>query len=514
MSRINQYNDPHAIFSLIFHSLGVEYLTPLHTNFVNICIPSETERDLFRETDIQEVSIAIYTSLTQMELWNICEEITTKKDWYSKVFDPVIVSKWRSELPATAGDNFHMAIDLLRLSAQGVVHQENCDWDESVPACKNCMGLLRKQIQEERPGEELSDDPEDWNVDLYDWGQEHCRHPRCKCTAPDHELSSYVHYFPEGVLSKELHIKCQKLIADMAAKEAIDWHPGSDQQVRDLIHPSMYCYVKGVSKHSDGKTAEPVDESVRYQWLPSEFHTDGQTAKAVSYINNLDAQKYPKMTPLLEKVFAQFLPSLRKVLKDPLTNRYLQVIVKIGSIILTPEKPTYPGGSWHLEGMPHEHIAATCLHYVDMENISDSFLEFRKPTILNEEDDYPQSDHLYTTHHYGIEPISHHEGTMNRYLGIIRCHEGSSVIFPNIQHHVKDFSLTPGKTSSLRTILAFFVIDPNYRIPSTAYVPPQQGIMTLEEAQFHRERLMFHRKYFVDKLNEEIFERPFSLCEH
>lgn len=26
-----------------------------------------------------------------------------------------------------------------------------------------------------------------------------------------------------------------------------DWHPGSDQKVLDLIHPSLYCYVEGVS---------------------------------------------------------------------------------------------------------------------------------------------------------------------------------------------------------------------------------------------------------------------------
>lgn len=164
--------------------------------------------------------------------------------------------------------------------------------------------------------------------------------------------------------------------------------------------------------------------------------------------------------------------------------------------------------------MPHEHIAATCIHYVDVDNITDSFLEFRKPTIINEEDlNYPQNDYLYTGHHYGIE--DHHDGVMNRYLGLIRCHEGASVIFPNtLQHHVKDFSLADTTKSSLRTILAFFVIDPDHRIVSTAHIPPQQNIFTLEEANYHRERLMYHRKYFVDKLNETVFERPFSLCEH
>ena len=33
-----------------------------------------------------------------------------------------------------------------------------------------------------------------------------------------------------------------------------------------------------------------------------------------------------------------------------LKGRKLQVIVKLANIVLTPEKPEYPGGKWHVEG--------------------------------------------------------------------------------------------------------------------------------------------------------------------
>ena len=33
-----------------------------------------------------------------------------------------------------------------------------------------------------------------------------------------------------------------------------------------------------------------------------------------------------------------------------LKGRTLQVIVRLANIILTPERPEYPGGSWHVEG--------------------------------------------------------------------------------------------------------------------------------------------------------------------
>ena len=383
--------------------------------------------------------------------------------------------------------------------------------------CKLCKEAYHEDLLRDPQffGYDEDEIPSDWENDdyAYEWGYDNCDHPRCDCVPPDSELNSYIQYRPQGVLNSELHALCQREISGFAAQEPIDWHPGSNQQVRDLIHPSMYCYVKGVSKHVDGATSPACEESLQYQWLPTEFQI-GDRVQATSYINNLDHVKYPQILSLIEQVFEKFVPSLETVLKRPVRGGSLQVIVKIGNIMLTPEEPHYPGGSWHIEGMPYEHIGATCIHYVDVKGITPSFLEFRKPTLINEENlDYPQSDGLYTTHHYGIE--SHYDGVMNRYLGLIRCDEGASVVFPNtLQHRVKEFSLLPGETSSLRTILAFFVIDPQHRIVSTKDVPPQQGLFSQSEAEHHRERLMVHRKYFINQLNEIVFERPFSLCEH
>ena len=42
----------------------------------------------------------------------------------------------------------------------------------------------------------------------------------------------------------------------------------------------------------------------------------------------------------------------------------LQVIVKLANIILTPENPKYPGGSWHVEGMANERIVVPELYYL------------------------------------------------------------------------------------------------------------------------------------------------------
>ena len=74
----------------------------------------------------------------------------------------------------------------------------------------------------------------------------------------------------------------------------------------------------------------------------------------------------------------------------------LQVIVKLANIHLTPDKPTYDGGSWHIEvgtahkfchyaransilqGLPNEHICASAPYYYDSSNVTESFLAFRE----------------------------------------------------------------------------------------------------------------------------------------
>lgn len=51
--------------------------------------------------------------------------------------------------------------------------------------------------------------------------------------------------------------------------------------------------------------------------------------------------------------------------------------MKLANIELTPEKPTYGGGSWHVEGQLNEQICAIALYYYDSKNVADDSLAFR-----------------------------------------------------------------------------------------------------------------------------------------
>ncbi|GAA3388051.1 DUF4246 domain-containing protein [Streptomyces roseoviridis] len=196
-----------------------------------------------------------------------------------------------------------------------------------------------------------------------------------------------------------------------------------------------------------------------------------------------------------------------------LRGRRLQVVVKLATVHLTPDKPEYPGGSWHVEGMLNERIVSTALYYWDSENITESRLGFRTAV---DDPAYEQNDDNGVREVYGLE----NEDALNQHLGSAPTPAGRCLAFPNVlQHRVGSFRLADPTRPGHRKILAFFLVDPSERIVSTSDVPPQQpwsdtSTMTLDEAREYREQLMRERKFFVDEHNEQLYEREFSLCEH
>jgi hypothetical protein len=211
-----------------------------------------------------------------------------------------------------------------------------------------------------------------------------------------------------------------------------DWHPRSDNQVLDLVHPSLYPVVYNRTSGKDPQTGEwevlePPGNggyyvSQKFQWLPSDFAVaeDGSVTLASPYINNIHPQKHAALESVVPKLLERAIPLWERVLSDlrrpllPLRVRWgggdslpdcvlenledldedddmydedmsiwilkqdlklpdareeytgdldvmatptvslkgstIQCIVKLANIVLTPEKPEYAGGKWHIEG--------------------------------------------------------------------------------------------------------------------------------------------------------------------
>ncbi|KAF1975186.1 hypothetical protein BU23DRAFT_579235 [Bimuria novae-zelandiae CBS 107.79] len=278
---------------------------------------------------------------------------------------------------------------------------------------------------------------------------------------------------------------------------------------------------RGQDEDSDGVAADEFDE----EWRKT--HRTLVPPEPASYSTR--------------KTKAQGVPvDLRKDFAD----QGLQIIVKLANIHLTPEKPDYEGGSWHIEGQENEHICASALYYYDSENITDSYLSFREGTSTNYLDTkpYEQDDHTHFERLYGITSW----GPAVQELGSVFTREGRLLTFSNVlQHRVSPFSLADKTRPGHRKILALFLVDPCTRIPSTANVPPQQKEwwadmvqeldriaklpvelrewvinsvgdfpIELEEAKALRLKLMDERRMFVADHETRLRQETFNFCEH
>ncbi|KAH6951398.1 hypothetical protein DER45DRAFT_587207 [Fusarium avenaceum] len=222
----------------------------------------------------------------------------------------------------------------------------------------------------------------------------------------------------------------------------------------------------------------------------------------------------------------------KQSLREKFKEKGLQVIVKMASIELTPEKSVFPAGSWHLEGQMNEKIAATALYYVDSENITSSRLSFRMQTsyYLNDDIHTSQGQFVYAESVYGtlLEGYSGTAGSCNQSYGDVETKEGRLLAFPNVfQHRVSSFQLQDPTKPGHRRFIALWLIDPHRRVISTANVPPQQkhwwvgdspeseipkGLMTDEEARDHRLELMGERT--ADRARNDWESVQYNFCEH
>ncbi|MFC0842610.1 DUF4246 domain-containing protein [Streptomyces noboritoensis] len=488
----------------------------------------------------RSLSFATPRTLRELQMMQCSSHIRAKPGWFDKMHDADIVTRWTQEAVAqglTEAQVRYVLAELVHYAA----------------------------LRDGRTGIEVSAVDGVWHSD----------------TLVDEDLRS--------------RLRDAVQVLEQVPDTEKDWHPGSDNQVLDLVHPSLFCLVREASRAPEQAWENPTNHYSRYefsekfQWLPTDVDVsdDGDVAFR-SYVNNVHPKTHRELAAVLPDLFARMRPLWENVLTDlrhprpprieadpfgwydsepehpnkssysddeaytealrvweqaqddwwenrrpvipdapaftppevpdasarvDLRGRRLQVIVKLATIHLTPDKPEYPGGSWHVEGMMNERIVSTGIYYWDSENITESRLSFRAAL---DDPDYEQSDDNGVREVYGLE----NEDALNQILGSTSTPAGRCLAFPNVlQHCVGSFRLADTTRPGHRKILAFFLVDPSARIVSTANVPPQQpwsdtSTMTLEEAKNYREQLMQERKFFVDEHNEQLYEREFSLCEH
>ncbi|KAF9040865.1 hypothetical protein BJ165DRAFT_1350839 [Panaeolus papilionaceus] len=511
-------------------------------------------------------------TLRERTMLQIMQHITSKPGWDTKVFNEEIIDRWTSEA------------------------MSNNNADVSSRMMTNIIEELRHKASEIKETNYFT---------AYDL-----------TTISDNALSD--------TFREELN-EAVKILEDVPDKLK-DWHPGSDEKVLDLVHPSLFPLVYGRTRVLDNGEKVALADTVRicgegkvipvpkvqrtyhgrwslsrsvystkFQWLPCEVDISGSNAKITSYINNLHPITHKSLYDLIEKVIDVSIPlwdstlslvlqqnevprrisydgdydidninkvvlpepnpfsPVKRVLKTNLREQFgssgLQVVVKLANIELSPEKPEYSGGSWHLEGQLNEHICATSIYYYSNENITPSTLCFRQQvhTSTAEQAKYKQEFHGWLRLIYGAAQGD----AAVQFLGGVATPQNRLLTFPNVlQHQVQPFKLADPTKKGHRKILALFLVDPSIKVISTANVPCQRvdwwkeemhrvpsgldklpvelkdevfnevfkGVedfpISLEEAKELRLELMEERKNFEVKQNDVFHSLEFSLCEH
>ncbi|ANB12392.1 hypothetical protein AWJ20_644 [Sugiyamaella lignohabitans] len=530
----------------------------------------------------KDYAIPHTVSLIEKKIRQISFSIRSKDSWYTKYKDPEISAKWKDEIRRD-------------LAAQNSTNIED----------------IIKYVFDELE---------------YFHSVESAVKFRYRLGYNDHVVTG------DNVISDELKRSFVKNAKFLEDNEETDYHPSSNEQVIDLVHPSLFPVIFGrtatesaiIEKKEVEKKKEHSwrDYSIldsSYQWLPCVFKVDskGSSYKIDSYINSLHPVKYNALYGDIENIFNSLVDGLQltlgrslgkdgesaikmpyadrevvydevmtkdwkdmdlrsdswEVAMDAFEKKYeydhqkrlrplepfeypgpperveldlksqfpeLKVIVKMANIELTPERPEYPGGTWHVEGCDVERIIASVIYYYESDNIGESRLNFSAPMV--ELEAYGQDEEWAVHDLYGLE----REDSLMTDQGYIVSQQDRVVIFPNFLHHqVQPFSLKDASKPGSRKILCYFICDPTGKhepIWSSKDVPPQQKTwwddqdlvskevrekvtaltkganqdfdvpITLEEAKTIRESLMAERG--TNNKNYLQYNYTFSLCEH
>ncbi|RBA11058.1 hypothetical protein FPRO05_04231 [Fusarium proliferatum] len=256
---------------------------------------------LFMEDNYENGWRAATLLIRESCMLKLVNELSDKPEWWRKVQDEAISSKWKKEA----------------LEMDWTSYRKHADFTSAMADA--CISELRNKAElYEKTG----------LMPVYDY------------TATVIKSDSLL--TPD--LAKALQEGVKPL--EDVPPELKDWHPNSSEQVLDLVHPSLWPLMYGRSRvlsdrlidvdnalascgtgavlrapgseqttHIIGEGGFCEDEVVvlsnKFQWLPCDVDLDPKTGKAkiVSYINNLHPQEHSRLYPIIEKFIEKSLPA-------------------------------------------------------------------------------------------------------------------------------------------------------------------------------------------------------------
>ncbi|KAF8601415.1 hypothetical protein BDV93DRAFT_495817 [Ceratobasidium sp. AG-I] len=234
--------------------------------------------------------------LVELEMIRLSAALRRKPDWWIKFRDRDILAKWRAEALAQAEKMKESHVDYVLQELDGYAN-----------------------LRDEDTGAEVSCYDRVWQSD--------------RLVTPS--------------LRKRLIAGASKL--ENLPDSEKDWHPRSNEQVLDLVHPSLYpivygrtlAYPEGSNDRDPSVLAavpspplSPMDPELwrwrdhpqapnyhisrQFQWLPTDFQVseDGKSAKSLGYINNLHPDEHNELHKVVEELVGAYVPLFERALTD------------------------------------------------------------------------------------------------------------------------------------------------------------------------------------------------------
>ncbi|KAF9527148.1 hypothetical protein CPB83DRAFT_816168 [Crepidotus variabilis] len=257
-------------------------------------------------------------TLREISMLNFMDSITDKADWQTKVNDDQITSKWKTEACETEG------LDMTSAMAD------------------YCIAEL-------------------------------CHKATLYTAAAQNGTPPPIVVYPGDVVKSDTAVSAQLKLALQAAvktfEDAIpvklkDWHPGSNDLVWDLVHPSLCPLVYGRSRVLPGGKTTTLHDCVErcgegivvpvqpkegmharrhpsrrhyqgdlngdraysnyFQWLPCEVDIARDNARITTYVNNLHPKREKTLYNLLEKLIDASIPLWNRTLAPHADHNYRQ----------------------------------------------------------------------------------------------------------------------------------------------------------------------------------------------
>ncbi|KAF5620621.1 uncharacterized protein FTJAE_11614 [Fusarium tjaetaba] len=256
---------------------------------------------LFMEDNYENGWRAATLLIRETCMLKLVNELSDKPEWWRKVKDEAISSKWKKEA----------------LEMNWTSYRKHADFTSAM--ANACISELRVKAElYEKTG----------LMPVYDYATTIIKSD--SLLTPD-----LAEALQEGV----------KPLEDVPP-ELKDWHPNSKEQVLDLVHPSLWPLIYGRSRVLDDRVIgvddalascgtgvvlrapgseqtthiigeggfcedEVVVLSNKFQWLPCDVDLDPETGKAkiASYINNLHPLEHARLYPIIERFIERSLPA-------------------------------------------------------------------------------------------------------------------------------------------------------------------------------------------------------------